>query len=44
MKRRTFSPIQLKIFDAMLPIFRRVDRAWPWTGISVIGVGVKPGA
>jgi glycosyltransferase involved in cell wall biosynthesis len=42
LKRRTFSPIQLKIFDAMLPIFRRVDRAWPWTGISVIGVGVKP--
>lgn len=42
LKRRTFSPIQLKMFDAMLPILRRVDRAWPWTGISVIGVGVKP--
>jgi glycosyltransferase involved in cell wall biosynthesis len=43
LKRQTFSRVQLKMFDAALPIFRRVDRAWPWTGISVIGIGVKPG-
>ena len=42
LKRQTFSRVQLKMFDAALPIFRRVDRLWPWTGISVIGIGVKP--
>lgn len=43
LKRQTFSRIQLKMFDAALPVFRRVDRLFPWTGISVIGIGVKPG-
>jgi glycosyltransferase involved in cell wall biosynthesis len=41
LKRQTFSRVQLKLFDAALPIFRRVDRLIPWTGISVIGIGVK---
>jgi glycosyltransferase involved in cell wall biosynthesis len=43
LKRQTFSRIQLKMFDAALPVFRRIDRLFPWTGISVIGIGVKPG-
>jgi hypothetical protein len=43
LKRQTFSRLQLKMFDATLPVFRRLDRLWPWTGISVIGIGVKPG-
>jgi hypothetical protein len=41
LKRQTFSRVQLKLFDAALPILRRVDRLIPWTGISVIGIGVK---
>jgi 2-polyprenyl-3-methyl-5-hydroxy-6-metoxy-1,4-benzoquinol methylase len=44
LKRQTFSRIQLKMFDAALPIFRRLDWMLPWTGISVIGIGVKRGA
>jgi glycosyltransferase involved in cell wall biosynthesis len=43
LKRQTFSRVQLKLFDAALPIFRRIDRLFPWTGISVIGIGVKRG-
>ena len=42
LKRQTFSRVQLKMFDAGLPVFRRIDRLLPWTGISVIGIGVKP--
>jgi len=41
LKRQTFSRVQLKLFDAALPVLRRVDRLIPWTGISVIGIGVK---
>lgn len=41
LKRQTFSRVQLKMFDAALPIFRRLDWLLPWTGISVIGIGVK---
>ncbi len=42
LKRQTFSRLQLKTFDAALPILRRLDRLLPWTGISVIGIGTKP--
>ncbi|HUL75392.1 MAG TPA: glycosyltransferase [Vicinamibacterales bacterium] len=41
LKRQTFSRLQLKMFDAGLPIFRRIDRLLPWTGLSVIGIGMK---
>jgi SAM-dependent methyltransferase len=44
LKRQTFSPLQLKVFDALLPVLRRIDRVWPWPGLSVIAIGVKPSA
>jgi glycosyltransferase involved in cell wall biosynthesis len=40
-RRRTFSRIQLKIVDTLVPILRRIDRLWPWSGLSVIGIGLK---
>ena len=42
LKRRTFSPFQLQIFDWLVPVFERVDRWLPWKGASLIAVGRKP--
>jgi glycosyltransferase involved in cell wall biosynthesis len=38
MKRRVFSRIQLKVFDTAIPVVRRLDRLWPWSGQSLIAV------
>ena len=32
MKRRTFNRAQLKIFDLLVPVLRRVDHLLPWPG------------
>ncbi|MEK6406212.1 MAG: glycosyltransferase [Acidobacteriota bacterium] len=42
LRRKGFSRVQLKILDTLVPILRRIDRGWPWSGISIIGIGVKP--
>jgi hypothetical protein len=34
----------LKILDTVMPILSRIDRFWPWKGLSVIGIGVKVAA
>jgi glycosyltransferase involved in cell wall biosynthesis len=44
LRRRTFSRVQLKMFDALMPLLKRVDRLWPWSGLSVVGVALKPAA
>ena len=41
LKRRTFSRIQLKGLELMMPAVRRLDRLIPWHGLSVVGIGVK---
>lgn len=41
LRRRRFSRVQLKILDLAMPLLRRIDRLWPWHGLSVIGVAVK---
>jgi glycosyltransferase involved in cell wall biosynthesis len=41
LKRRTFSRIQLKGLELMMPAVRRLDRVIPWHGLSVVGIGVK---
>ena len=41
-KRKRFSRVQLKILEMLMPIVRRVDRIWPWNGLSVVGVADKP--
>ena len=42
MRRRTFGRFQLKVFDSLVPLTRRVDRLLPWTAVSVIGIGKVP--
>lgn len=41
LRRRKFSRVQLKVLDMALPFLRRVDRIWPWGGISLVAVAVK---
>lgn len=41
LRRRTFSRVQLSIFDRLVPLWRRVDSALPWPPTSIIGVGVR---
>ncbi len=40
-KRRTFSRIQLKGLELMMPAVRRLDGVIPWRGLSIVGIGVK---
>lgn len=41
LRRKRFSRIQLKMLDVAMPILSRIDRIWPWSGLSIIEVGVK---
>ncbi|MBZ5728221.1 MAG: glycosyltransferase [Acidobacteriia bacterium] len=42
LKRRTISRFQLKNFDRMVWLFRRIDAHLPWSPTSIIAVGRKP--
>jgi SAM-dependent methyltransferase len=41
LRSRKFSRLQLKALDMMIPVFKRIDRFWPWSGLSIIAIGVK---
>ena len=41
LRRKRFSRVQLKLIDTLMPILKRIDRRWPWSGISVVGIGLK---
>jgi glycosyltransferase involved in cell wall biosynthesis len=41
LRRKKFSRVQLKLIDTLLPILKRIDRMWPWSGTSIIGIGIK---
>ena len=41
LRRRTLSRTQLKLFDALVPLWRRIDRFLPWPSTSIIGIGVR---
>jgi glycosyltransferase involved in cell wall biosynthesis len=43
LKRRSFGRFQLKVFDALVPLWRRIDGYFPWPAVSLIAVGVVPG-
>jgi len=43
LKRRSFSRFQLRVFDMLVPLWRRIDRYFPWPAVSLIAVGVVPG-
>ena len=40
LQRKTISPIQLALFDLMVPVWRRVDQHLPWPANSLIAIGV----
>lgn len=42
--RTSFSPVQLKMLEVLMPLIRRFDRLWPWEGISLVAVGAKEAA
>ena len=33
---------QLRVFDALVPLWRRIDRFFPWPAVSVIAIGRVP--
>jgi hypothetical protein len=41
LERRHFPKIQLKSLELAMPAIRRLDFLLPWSGLSIIGVGVK---
>jgi 2-polyprenyl-3-methyl-5-hydroxy-6-metoxy-1,4-benzoquinol methylase len=43
LRRRSFGRWQLRLFDTLVPLWRKIDRIIPWKGVSVIGVGVVRG-
>jgi hypothetical protein len=40
LRRRRFSRIQLKTLELAMPVVQKLDRVWPWKGLSIIGVGI----
>jgi SAM-dependent methyltransferase len=42
LKRNYFSRFQLKVFDSLVWLWRRIDRLLPWPGISLIAVLRRP--
>lgn len=40
LRRRTLSHLQLRLFDALVPVFRRIDDKLPWPPTSLIGIGI----
>ncbi|HYM00570.1 MAG TPA: glycosyltransferase [Blastocatellia bacterium] len=41
LRRSKFSRIQLKIVDWVIPILKRIDRIWPWSGLSLVVVASR---
>jgi glycosyltransferase involved in cell wall biosynthesis len=41
LRRKRFSRVQLKTIDMMMPLLKRIDRLWPWSGISLIAIARK---
>ena len=42
LRRRSFGRLQLRMFDWLVPLWRRIDGVLPWTAVSVIAVGKTP--
>jgi glycosyltransferase involved in cell wall biosynthesis len=41
MRKTTFSRVQLKILNTAVPLLKRIDRVWPWQGLSLIAIAQK---
>lgn len=40
LRRRTLSKMQLRLFDRLVPLWRRIDNRLPWPSTSLIAIGV----
>jgi hypothetical protein len=40
LRRESFGGLQLRVFDALVPLWRRIDHWLPWRAVSIIGIGV----
>jgi hypothetical protein len=40
LRRTTISPLQLRFFDLLVPLWRRIDQQLPWPANSLIAIGV----
>jgi glycosyltransferase involved in cell wall biosynthesis len=43
LRRRHFSKLQLKLYDSLVGLFRRLDHVLPWGGLSLIAVARRTG-
>ena len=41
LRRKTLGRFQLKVFNALVPVFKFVDPILPWTGLSLVVVAKK---
>jgi hypothetical protein len=41
LKRTTLSPVQLRLFDSLVWLWRVIDKRLPWPPTSIIAIGVK---
>ncbi len=41
LRSRKLSRWQLRMFDTLVPLWRRIDRLLPWPPTSIIGIGVR---
>jgi SAM-dependent methyltransferase len=39
LRKRTLSTVQLRIFDVLVPLLRRIDSFLPWPPTSLVGIG-----
>ena len=44
LRRTRFNPVQMKLFNHLVPIVRRVDRFLPWLALGLIAVARAGGA
>ncbi|GAF92163.1 unnamed protein product, partial [marine sediment metagenome] len=42
LKRKRFGKLQLKLYDMLVWVFKRLDLLLPWSGLSVIAVAKRP--
>ena len=38
LRKKTFSRLQLKLVNTLVPLFKIIDRLFPWSGLSIIAV------
>lgn len=41
LRRRSLSSMQLRLFDLLVPLWRRIDRFLPWPSTSLICIGLR---